>query len=127
MAIVVFACGFWAAKAVRRKEDENNVASSQCVGQDYEAVERKLTAMGAETFEVGALQRGDGDQPQFMLLRTWDQKKVIESIPWLLISELARWPYLCAAERGEQSDLDRRSESRGGGARMRRRDSSRRR
>ena len=51
----------------------------------YEAVKRQLTAMGAETFEVGALLRGDGDQPQFMLLRTWDQKKVIESIPWLML------------------------------------------
>ena len=49
----------------------------------YEAVERQLTAMGADLFEVGALQRGDGDQPQFMLLRTWDQQKVIQSIPWL--------------------------------------------
>ena len=49
----------------------------------FEAVERQLTAMGADLFEVGALQRGDGDQPQFMLLRTWDQRKVIDSIPWL--------------------------------------------
>ena len=49
----------------------------------YEAVARQLTAMGADLFEVGALQRGDGDQPQFMLLRTWDQQKVIDSIPWL--------------------------------------------
>ena len=49
----------------------------------FEAVERQLTAMGADLFEVGALQRGDGDQPQFMLLRTWDQSKVIKSIPWL--------------------------------------------
>ena len=49
----------------------------------YEAVERQLTAMGADLFEVGALQRGDGDQPQFMLLRIWDQEKVIQSIPWL--------------------------------------------
>jgi len=39
--------------------------------------------MGADVFEVGALQRADGDQPQFMLLRTWDQRKVIDSIPWL--------------------------------------------
>ena len=41
----------------------------------YEAVKRQLTAMGTETFEVGALQRGDGDKPQFMLLRTWKQKR----------------------------------------------------
>ena len=57
--------------------------SSHAWDETYAAVERQLTAMGAELFEVGALQRGDGDKPQFMLLRTWDQKKVIESIPWL--------------------------------------------
>ena len=49
----------------------------------YDAVERQLSAMGAEIFEVGALQRGDGDQPHFMLLRTWDKKTAIHSIPWL--------------------------------------------
>ena len=49
----------------------------------YEAVERQLTAMGAELFEVGSLQRADGDQLQFMLLRTWDRRKVIDSVPWL--------------------------------------------
>ena len=49
----------------------------------YEAVERQLTAMDAELFEVGALQRGDGDKPQFMLLRTWDQRRIMQSIPWL--------------------------------------------
>ena len=51
--------------------------------ETYEAVERQLTAMGADLFEVGALQRGEGDQPHFMLLRTWDQRTVIQSIPWL--------------------------------------------
>jgi hypothetical protein len=51
--------------------------------QTYEAVERQLSAMGAEIFEGGALQVGDGNKPQFMLLRTWDQKKLIASIPWL--------------------------------------------
>ena len=49
----------------------------------YEAVARQLSAMGAETFEVGALQQGNGNTPQFMLLRTWNQQKVMESIPWL--------------------------------------------
>jgi len=49
----------------------------------YEAVERQLSAMGAEIFEVGALQRGDGDQPHFMLLRSWDKRTLIHSIPWL--------------------------------------------
>ena len=49
----------------------------------YEAVEGQLSAMGADLFEVGALHRGDGDQPQFMLLRIWDREKVIESIRWL--------------------------------------------
>jgi len=49
----------------------------------HDAVERQLTAMGAELFEVGALQRGEGNKPQFMLLRTWDRKSLIESIPWL--------------------------------------------
>ena len=44
---------------------------------------RQLSAMGAEIFEGGALQVGDGNMPQFMLLRTWDQKKLIASIPWL--------------------------------------------
>jgi len=51
--------------------------------QTYEAVERQLCAMGGEIFEVGALQRGDGDQPQFMLLRTWDKERLSDSIPWL--------------------------------------------
>jgi len=50
----------------------------------YEAVERQLTAMGAEIlFEVGVLQRGDGDHPHFMLLRSWDKGTLINSIPWL--------------------------------------------
>ena len=49
----------------------------------YEAVERQLCAMGGEIFEVGALQRGDGEQPQFMLLRTWDKERLSDSIPWL--------------------------------------------
>ena len=49
----------------------------------YDAVERQLDAMGAEILEIGALQRGEGDQPHFMLLRTWEKKTVIESIPWL--------------------------------------------
>jgi len=49
----------------------------------YEAVERQLSGMGSELFEVGALQRGEGGQPQFMLLRTWDQETLISSIPWL--------------------------------------------
>lgn len=48
-----------------------------------EAVERQLCAMGAEILEVGALRRGDGDQPYLMLLRTWERKTVISSIPWL--------------------------------------------
>ena len=72
---------------------EDGAASGHTWDKTYEAVERQLTAMGADLFEVGALQRGDGDKPQFMLLRTWDQKKVIESmlaprtrlpfVPWL--------------------------------------------
>ena len=41
----------------------------------YEAVERQLSAMGAEIFEVGALQRGDGEQPHFMLLRSWTKER----------------------------------------------------
>jgi len=59
------------------------VSLSHARDKTYEAVAGQLTAMGADLFEVGALQRGDGDQPQFMLLRTWDQRKVIQSIPWL--------------------------------------------
>jgi hypothetical protein len=59
------------------------VSLSHAWDKTYEAVERQLTAMGADLFEVGALQRGDGDQPQFMLLRTWDRRKVIDSVPWL--------------------------------------------
>ena len=49
----------------------------------HEAVEGQLSAMGVEVFEVGVLQRGEGDKPQYMLLRTWDQKTVMESVPWL--------------------------------------------
>jgi hypothetical protein len=49
----------------------------------YAAVDRQLCAMGVEIFEVGALQRGAGDQPHFMLLRTWDKETLINSIPWL--------------------------------------------
>jgi hypothetical protein len=59
------------------------VSLSHACDKTYDAVERQLTAMGTDLFEVGALQRGRGDQPQFMLLRTWDQKTVIQSIPWL--------------------------------------------
>jgi hypothetical protein len=57
--------------------------SSHAWDKTYEAVNRQLTAMGADLFEIGALQRSDGDKSQFMLLRTWDQKRIIESLPWL--------------------------------------------
>ena len=60
-----------------------NKGFSGAPDKTYEAVERQLAAMGADFFEVGALQRGEGDQPQFMLLRTWDRQRLIESIPWL--------------------------------------------
>jgi RepB DNA-primase from phage plasmid len=56
---------------------------SRARDRTYDAVERQLSAMGAEVFEVGALQRGEGDKPQFMLLRTWDHRTLMESIPWL--------------------------------------------
>jgi len=59
------------------------VSLSHAWGKTYEALERQLTAMGADLFEVGALQPGDGDQSQFMLLRIWDLEKVIKSVPWL--------------------------------------------
>jgi RepB DNA-primase from phage plasmid len=49
----------------------------------YEAVDSQLTAMGAEIFEVGALRLDAGGKPDFMLLRAWDRKTVMESIPWL--------------------------------------------
>jgi len=58
--------------------------SGQGTDKTRNAVERQLAAMGGELFEVGALQRGDGDKPEFMILRTWDRKRVVESIPWLL-------------------------------------------
>ena len=57
--------------------------SSKPGDKTYEAVERQLTAMGADLFEIGALQRGDGGKPQFMLLRVCDQERVIYAIPWL--------------------------------------------
>jgi hypothetical protein len=49
----------------------------------YEAVDRQLTAMGADTFEVGALRLGAGGKPDFMVLREWAKETVMESIPWL--------------------------------------------
>jgi RepB DNA-primase from phage plasmid len=49
----------------------------------YEAVASQMTAMGAEVFEVGALRLDAGGKPDFMLLRSWDRKTVMESIPWL--------------------------------------------
>jgi hypothetical protein len=49
----------------------------------YEAVDRQLTAMGAEIFEVGALRPGNGGRPDYMLLRDWDKETVMVSIPWL--------------------------------------------
>jgi hypothetical protein len=49
----------------------------------YEAVDSQLTAMGAEIFEVGALRLDAGGKPDFMLLRAWDRKTVMELIPWL--------------------------------------------
>ena len=57
--------------------------SSDAWEKTYEAVEGQLSAMDVENFEVGVLQRGGGDKPQYMLLRTWDQRTVIQSIPWL--------------------------------------------
>ena len=68
----------------------------------YAAVQSQLTGMGAEVFEVGALQRGDGDKPQFMLLRTWDQKNVIESIPWLLFQNW-RGSHIYVRPKGESN------------------------
>jgi RepB DNA-primase from phage plasmid len=61
-----------------------NSGFSGAQDKTYEAVEGQLGAMGSEIFEVGALQRGDGDQPQFMLLRSWDRERLVSSIPWLL-------------------------------------------
>jgi hypothetical protein len=49
----------------------------------YEAVDSQLTAMGAEIFEVGALRLDARGKPDYMLLRAWDRKTVMESIPWL--------------------------------------------
>jgi hypothetical protein len=49
----------------------------------YEAVDRQLTAMGAEIFEVGALRLSNDGNPDFMLLREWDKETLTESIPWL--------------------------------------------
>jgi RepB DNA-primase from phage plasmid len=49
----------------------------------YEAVYSQMTAMGAELFEVGALRLDAGGMPDFMLLRSWDRKTVMDSIPWL--------------------------------------------
>lgn len=39
--------------------------------------------MGAEIFEVGVLRLDAGGEPDFMLLRVWGRKTVMESIPWL--------------------------------------------
>jgi hypothetical protein len=68
----------------------------------YEAVDRQLTAMGSEIFEVGALRRGDGGNPEFMLLRTWDKKTVMESIPWLWY-ENWRGGHIYVRPRGENN------------------------
>jgi hypothetical protein len=68
----------------------------------YEAVDRQLTAMGAEIFEVGALRRGDAGNPEFMLLRTWNKKTVMESIPWLW-HENWRGSHIYVRPRGESN------------------------
>ena len=60
-----------------------NSAFGRARDKTFDAVDRQLSAMGAELFEVGALQCGEGDKPHFMLLRVWDKPRVIESIPWL--------------------------------------------
>jgi hypothetical protein len=74
------------------------VSLSHAWDKTYEAVERQLTAMGADLFEVGAFQRGDGDQPQFMLLRIWDQEKVIQSIPCCDFRTGTRATSMCGRE-----------------------------
>ena len=43
-----------------------------------------------QIFEVGALQRGNGDQPQFMLLRTWDKERLSESNSLAAVSQPKR-------------------------------------
>lgn len=57
--------------------------SDRVLDRTYEAVKRQLAAMGSAIFEVGALQRGEGDKPHFMLLRSWDTRGLLQSIPWL--------------------------------------------
>ena len=57
--------------------------SSDMWEKTYEAVEGQLSAMDLEIFEVGVLQRSEGDKPQSMQLRSWDRIKIIESVPWL--------------------------------------------
>ena len=57
--------------------------SNHAWDKTYEAVEGQLSAMGVEVFEIGVFERGDGGKPQYMLLRTWDRKSVLEAVPWL--------------------------------------------
>ena len=69
----------------------------------YQAVERQLAAMGADVFEVGALCLNDGGKPACMLLRTWDKRTVMDSIPWLWYQN-GRGSHIYVRPKGE-SDL----------------------
>src|ERR1051325_2993648 len=50
------------------------------------AVERQVTAMGAEVFEVGLFKprvSGDGSNEPEMLPRVWDRETLLRSVGWL--------------------------------------------
>lgn len=47
------------------------------------AVERQLLAMNSGLYEVGLYRPASGDRQAEMLLRTWDQQTLFDSLSWL--------------------------------------------
>ena len=48
-----------------------------------DAVERQLLAMNSGLYEVGLYRPASGDRQAEMLLRTWDQQTLFDSLSWL--------------------------------------------
>jgi hypothetical protein len=59
------------------------------------AVERQITAMGADVFEVGLFKPrmpGDGSKEPEMLPRVWDRDTLLRSVGWLCFVSVRESP-----------------------------------
>jgi hypothetical protein len=67
-----------------------------------DAVERQLLAMNSGLYEVGLYRPASGDRQAEMLLRTWDQQTLFDSLSWLRWQN-SRGRNICVRPAGGQS------------------------